>query len=51
MTLEDARGIAARCWCDPATSNRVMDPELAEVMGRQLLAAYNLGRAWAKQPA
>lgn len=37
MTLEEARGIAARCWCDPTTEHLVMIPELCEVLARTLM--------------
>ncbi len=37
MTKEEALGLAAACWCDPRTSNREMDSELATVFAEQLL--------------
>ncbi len=36
MKLSIARGLAAQCWRDPRTSDRVMDPELAEVFAEKL---------------
>ncbi len=36
IKIDDARQIAARCWCDSRTSNRQMDPELAEVFAETL---------------
>jgi|WetSurSiteA1Bulk_404760.scaffolds.fasta_scaffold00038_4 hypothetical protein len=42
VDLINARGIAARCWCDPRTSGTVMDPVLAEVFAetvRDLISA------------
>lgn len=36
MATGIARGLAAQAWCDPRTSNRVMDPELAEVFAEKL---------------
>jgi len=36
--LEEATMIAAQCWCDPETSNRVMDPALAGAFARRLKA-------------
>jgi FtsZ-binding cell division protein ZapB len=35
-TLEEARGIAARCWCTAATSRIDMDPRLAEAFAQAL---------------
>jgi hypothetical protein len=34
--MDEARQVAAQCWCDPETSSRVMDPELAEAFSRRL---------------
>lgn len=34
--LVEARGIAAQCWCDPETSNRVMDVALAEAVAKRI---------------
>jgi len=36
MKINVARGLAAQCWCDPRTSDRVMDPDLAEVFAEML---------------
>ncbi len=36
MATEQALHIAARCWCDPRTSDRTMDPALAEVFAEAL---------------
>ena len=36
MWMDEARQIAAQCWCDPATEDRVMDPALAEVVARHI---------------
>lgn len=36
MEIDVARGLAAQCWCDPRTSDRVMDPDLAEVFAEKL---------------
>lgn len=33
---EQAREIAAQCWCDPETEDRVMDPVLAEAFAKRL---------------
>ncbi len=32
---------AAQCWCDPRTSDRVMDPELAKVVSAAIDAAVS----------
>ena len=37
MNIEEARGIAAQCWCDPETSSKVMDPVLAEAFAKRLM--------------
>ncbi len=37
MDIEEARGIAAQCWCDPENSHKIMDPELAEAFAKRLL--------------
>lgn len=34
--LDEARQAAAQCWCDPATSSKVMDPELYEAFAKRL---------------
>ena len=36
MEIHLARGLAAQCWCDPRTSDREMDAELAEVFAEML---------------
>jgi hypothetical protein len=38
MTIEEAREIAARCWCAPETSGIEMDTRLTEAFARALLA-------------
>jgi hypothetical protein len=35
--MQQAREIAARCWCDPRTSRFVMQAELAEVFAETLV--------------
>lgn len=30
MTHEQALGLAAQAWCQPQTSGKIMDPDLAE---------------------
>ena len=37
LEMEAARGIAARCWCQPKTEKKEMDVELAEEFAKSLL--------------
>ncbi|MFM0515350.1 hypothetical protein [Paraburkholderia sp. RL17-373-BIF-A] len=39
LTIEQARHIAAQCWCEPETSGIEMDVRLAEAFARALIAA------------
>jgi len=36
MWITEAREIAAQCWCDPETEDRVMDPVLAEAVAQRI---------------
>jgi len=36
--MDDARQLAAQCWCDDANRNTEMDADLAESMARRLAA-------------
>lgn len=36
LWMPEARQMAAQCWCDEETSNRVMDPVLAEAVARRI---------------
>lgn len=36
--MEEARAIAAQCWCDPETSKTEMDVVLAESIARRIAA-------------
>jgi hypothetical protein len=36
--MDEARQIAAQCWCDEETQDRVMDTPLAEAMARRIAA-------------
>ena len=36
--MDEARQLAAQCWCDDETSDRVMDPELAEAVAKRIAA-------------
>ncbi len=40
-----ARGIAARCWCDPRVADREMDVELGEVFAEKI-AEYIAALQW-----
>lgn len=37
MTIEEARAIAAMCWCAGTTSSKIFDPVLAEEFAETLL--------------
>lgn len=36
IAMREARELAAQCWCDPETRDRVMDAELAEAFAKRL---------------
>lgn len=36
--MDEARQIAAQCWCDDDTKDRVMDPALAEAVAKRIAA-------------
>lgn len=36
--MDEARQIAAQCWCDDETKDRVMDPTLAEAVAKRIAA-------------
>jgi hypothetical protein len=36
--MDEALQIAAQCWCDAETSDRVMDPVLAEAVAKRIAA-------------
>lgn len=36
FSMETARHLAAKAWCNPATSNKDMDPDLAEAFAKLL---------------
>ena len=36
--MDEARQVAAQCWCDSETQDRVMDPVLAEAVARRIAA-------------
>lgn len=38
MWIDEARQIAAQCWCDPETEHKEMDVILAESLARRIAA-------------
>lgn len=44
-SIEECRGIAARCWCDKRTETTEMHVELAEVIAEAIQKAWLAGRA------
>ena len=36
MRIDEARQLAAQCWCDPETEDRVMDPVLCEAVAKRI---------------
>lgn len=44
MTIELARELAAQCWCQETTKNKVMAIELAEEIAKAIWKAYRNGR-------
>lgn len=34
--MDEAMQIAAQCWCDPETEDRIMDPPLAEAVAKRI---------------
>jgi hypothetical protein len=42
--MEEARGIAARIWCEPQHANKVMDPDFAESIAKQIFAGLEAER-------
>ena len=46
MNIQEARELAGRAWCDPKTSNREMDVELANVFAAMLVDTFAAGRAY-----
>ena len=36
MWIDEARQLAAQCWCDPDTENRIMDVALCEAMAKRI---------------
>lgn len=46
LTLQDARALVAEAWCQPTTSDRVMDPALAEELAKILVRELGASHAW-----
>jgi len=36
--MEEATELAAQCWCDPETEDRIMDPPLAMAVAKRIAA-------------
>jgi len=36
MWMQEARGMAAQCWCDPETESKIMDPVLCEAVAKRI---------------
>ena len=36
--MDEAKEIAAQCWCDPETKDRIMDPALATAVAKRIAA-------------
>ena len=36
MWIEESRQLAAQCWCDPETENKIMDPVLCEAVAKRI---------------
>jgi len=43
MTMDEARAIAAMCWCGPTTSDKLFDPVLAEAFANPV---FTIANAW-----
>jgi hypothetical protein len=41
--MNEARQIAAQCWCDEETKNTAMDPVLAEAVAKRIAAWMDTG--------
>ncbi len=50
VKIDEARAIAAMCWCGPTTSDKIFDPVLAEAFAKQLMAVTNAWRYAAPIP-
>jgi len=36
--MDEARGLAAQCWCDEETEDKIMDPILCEAVAKRIAA-------------
>lgn len=41
MRMKEAMALAAQAWCEPETSDRVMDPPLAKAFAKLLVKVSN----------
>ena len=48
MWMNEAREYAAQCWCDPETSDRVMDVALAEAVAKRIAAWMDTAAQYAR---
>ena len=46
--IDEARQIAAQCWCDPETEQKIMDPVLAEAIAKRIALWMETGAQHAK---
>lgn len=46
--IDEARAIAAQCWCDPETEQKIMDPVLAEAVAKRIALWMETGARHAK---
>jgi hypothetical protein len=48
MWIEEARAMAAQCWCDPETSDREMDVVLAEAVAQRIAGWMDTAAQYAR---
>lgn len=46
--MDEARQLAAQCWCDPETSDKVMDPALCEAVAKRIAAWMDTAAQFAR---
>ena len=46
--MQEARQIAAQCWCDPETQHIVMDPVMCEAVAKRIAAWMQTGAQHAR---
>lgn len=49
--MAEARGLAAQCWCDSETEDRVMDPVLCEAVAKRIAAWMDTAAQCARNEA